>query len=112
MPSPEDPRVSAVFKKPHSVMGGGSEPGPGLAIAAAEAWAIAEAEGRTLKDGQTLREVSLPKEGKERLIRKPREHFAAMFGVGALTDCLERRIVRCEKRLCHRYLSKINRGSS
>jgi hypothetical protein len=51
------------------------------AVAAARAWAAAEAEGRILKPGETERRPSSPQKG-EHLISKPREHFGTMFGAG------------------------------
>jgi hypothetical protein len=47
-------------------------------MAAARAWARAEAEGRVLKQGQKTTDVSSPKVGK--LITAPRDHFAALYG--------------------------------
>jgi hypothetical protein len=51
------------------------------AIAAAEAWKIAEEEGRVRKQGARTDLQPLPKEGKG-LIANPREHFGALFNVG------------------------------
>jgi len=50
------------------------------AIAAARAWAQAEAAGRIQKSGART-DLPTPKEGVG-LIASPRDHFGAMFGVG------------------------------
>jgi hypothetical protein len=51
------------------------------AIAAAEAWKRAEAEGQVRKQGARTDLRPLPKEGKG-LIAHPREYFGPLFDVG------------------------------
>jgi hypothetical protein len=51
------------------------------AVAAARAWAVADAEGRILKPGETKRRPSSPQKG-EHLIANPRVHFGKMFTAG------------------------------
>jgi len=49
------------------------------AMAAAKAWAMAEAEGRILKPGQNAPRSSSPKAGEP--IKEPHKHFGKLFGV-------------------------------
>ena len=50
-------------------------------VAAARAWAMAEAKGRTLKLGETARRPSSSKVDEDEPILDPRKHFALMFGI-------------------------------
>lgn len=54
---------------------------PQRAIAAARAWARAEAAGRILKPGENARWKGSPKVGEPQPITDAREHFAALYGV-------------------------------
>ena len=56
-------------------------------MAAAEAWALAEQNGQTLRNGETARRSSSSKVGKDDLIVAPRDYFAKLFEVGAVAGC-------------------------